>query len=197
MEEIKLSDDVIKRIKDFNCKYLAKEQSSIIDKLILNEELNRRYRDYGLCKECNQPKAGHYYNNYWCQSCNSKHFQQDFKNWTSGNRYIDEFIQNSHLKGKNCSEILEWIEYDRIKNVEYLVKGGFGITYKAIWKDGYILDWDIENNKWERSKKSSKIYENYPVALKCLHNSQDITGEFLREVCNLIYLYNNIFLIIN
>ncbi|CAB4380732.1 unnamed protein product [Rhizophagus irregularis] len=37
-----------------------------------------------------------------------------------------------------CVEILEWIEYDRFENVEYLTKGGFGTIYKAIWKDGYM-----------------------------------------------------------
>jgi hypothetical protein len=57
-----------------------------VDKLILNEELNERYKEYGLCKECKQG---------WCQSCNSKHFQQNFENWTSGNRDIDEFIQRT------------------------------------------------------------------------------------------------------
>src|SRR4051794_21910115 len=28
----------------------------------------------------------------WCQSCNSKRFQQNFDNWTSGNDEIDKFI---------------------------------------------------------------------------------------------------------
>ena len=60
-----------------------------------------------------------------------------------------------------------------------MAKGGFGTTYKAIWKDGFIRSWDSENNQWERFK-AYKV--NFPVALKCLHNSQDITAEFLREV---------------
>ena len=56
-----------------------------------------------------------------------------------------------------------------------MAKGGFGTTYKAIWKDGYIKYWDSKNNQWIRSGV-------YKVALKCLHNSQDITAEFLKEV---------------
>ena len=56
-----------------------------------------------------------------------------------------------------------------------MAKGGFGTTYKAIWKDGYIRYWDSENNQWKRTG-------GHDVALKCLHNSQDITAEFLREV---------------
>jgi len=46
----------------------------LIDKLITNEELKQRYKKHDLCKECKQPN--NYYN--WCQSCNSKRFQQNF-----------------------------------------------------------------------------------------------------------------------
>ena len=107
--------------------------------------------------------------------------QQNFQNWTSGNYDIDEFIQKLQLKAKKFREVIEWVEYDRFENVEYLAKGGFGTTYKAIWKDGPIKSWDSENNQWKRAKWKNKE-GCYPVALKCLHNSQDITAEFLREV---------------
>src|SRR4051794_38907023 len=140
MEEFKLSDDAFEQIKDFNHRILTDEQSLLIDKLILNKELKKHYKNYGLCKECKQPK-----NTYmWCQ-CK---FQQNFKNWTSGNNEVDKFIQKTQLYAKKYNELLEWIEYDRFENVEYLAKGGFGTIYKAIWKDGYIVYWDSENNQW-------------------------------------------------
>ncbi|PKC02717.1 kinase-like protein [Rhizophagus irregularis] len=178
MEEFILSDDVFEKLKKFNHEYQTKEQSLLIDKLILNEELKKRYKSYGLCEECKQPNTGE----TWCKSCNSKHLQQNFKNWTSGNNKVDKFIQKTQLEGKSYRDILEWIEYDRFKNVKYLAKGGFGTIYKSIWKDGYMKEWDSGNNKWMRRKKSAKDYENFPVALKCLHNSQNITAEFLREI---------------
>ena len=181
MEEIKLSDDVFEQIKDFRHWNLTEEQKLLIDKLILNEELKERYKKYGLCKECNQPNAGEYFGYSWCQSCNAKRFQQNFQNWTSGNHNIDEFIQKTQLKARNPCEVIEWVEYNRFENVEYLAKGGFGTTYKAIWKDGFIDYWDSENNQWKR-QSYYEDKENFPVALKCLHNSQDITAEFLREV---------------
>src|SRR3954471_7946959 len=100
MKEFKLNDDVFDQIKDFDCYELTEEQKLLIDKLILNEELKECYKDYGLCKKCKQPKS-----NYdWCQSCNTKHFQQNFKNWTSGNHNIDEFIQKAQLKAKDYNE---------------------------------------------------------------------------------------------
>src|SRR4051812_33414777 len=46
---------------------------------------------YGKCIECKQINTGR----NWCQSCNSKRFQQNFINWTSGNDDVDNFIQNT------------------------------------------------------------------------------------------------------
>src|ERR1043166_2995821 len=164
MKEFKLSDDVIDQIKDFEYWNLSKKQQLLIDKLILNFKLNKCYKKYGLCKKCKQPKNTH----WWCRICT---FQQNFKNWTSGNHDIDEFIQKAQLKAKSLDQIIEWIEYDRFENVEYLAKGGFGTTYKAIWKDGYIDNWYSKNNQFSRKKEDEK---GTPVALKFLHNSQDI-----------------------
>ena len=48
--------------------------------------------------------------------------------------------------------------------------------YSAIWKNG-PLNYDRFHGKYTR--KSDKN-----VALKCLHNSQNITNEFLYEVWN-------------
>lgn len=120
---------------------------------------------YYKCKKCNYV-------------CNATRFQQNFKNWTSGNYIIDEFIQNSQSKAINCTDVLEWVEYDRFEDIKYFAKGGFGTTYKAIWKDGPIdrRSWDFENNQWERLTKS------IPVVLKCLHDSQNITVKFFQYV---------------
>src|SRR5688572_26401510 len=107
MDDNKLSDDVIEQIKDFKRWMLTEEQELLIDNLILNEELKKRYKQYGLCRECKQPNTGPgcYCWEYWCQPCNAKHFQQNFKNWNSGNHDIDEFIQNAQLKAKNYKQV--------------------------------------------------------------------------------------------
>ena len=63
-EQIKkrLNDDVYEQIKDFIRYRLTEEQKLLVDKLILDEELNRNYKGYGLCERCKQPKNSH----YWC-----------------------------------------------------------------------------------------------------------------------------------
>src|SRR5581483_2512525 len=138
--------------------------------LIPNVELKQRYKRYGLCKGCKQPNTGVFNLHYsWCQSCNSKRFQQNFKNWTSGNSDVDKLIQESQLNAKSNWEKLEWIEYDRFENIEYITKEGFEKVYKANWKDGYIENWDYETNQWKRNTS----FWNTMVALKSLNNSKD------------------------
>lgn len=63
MKDIKISDNIFEQIKVFDHLYLTEEQNLLINKPILNKELKVRYKDYGLCKECKQPKitCG------WCQ----------------------------------------------------------------------------------------------------------------------------------
>src|SRR5438128_1143220 len=126
MEQNYISNDVIEQIKDFKWYNLSEEQKLLIDKLIPNEELKQCYMNYGLCKGCKQINTS----NYWCPSCNSKRFQQNFKNWNSGNSDVDKLIQESQLNAKSNWEKLEWIEYDRFENIEYIAKGGFGKIYK-------------------------------------------------------------------
>jgi hypothetical protein len=172
----KLSDDVINQIKKFDRYHLTEEQKSLIDELIPNEELREQYEDNGLCKECSQINPGP----LWCQSCNSQHFQQDFNKWTSGNKEIDEFIQNFQLNATCNEEVLEWIPYEKFENIEYLAKGGFGIVHKAKWIDGYIRLWNISQNKWTR-------WGTKDIVLKCLNNSKNLTTDFLQEVLYVIY----------
>ncbi|GBC54453.2 kinase-like domain-containing protein [Rhizophagus irregularis DAOM 181602=DAOM 197198] len=132
---------------------------------------------YGLCEICKQPKTDFYY----CRLCKSQYFQQNFKNWTSGNHDVDEFIQKAQLKAERHTKIIEWIEYDKFDDVEYLAKGGFGTTFEAVWKDG---PWN-KYNQLERKGETK-------VALKCLHNSQDITADFLKEVeSNILACYTD------
>ncbi|RHZ79142.1 hypothetical protein Glove_151g57 [Diversispora epigaea] len=108
-----------------------------------------------ICPECYQE-----HNGYWCKPCNSKHFQNDFNNWTSGNDKIDKFIQDTQLNANFEYQIIEWIPYDRFKDVKQIGKGGFGTIHYARWIDGFILEWDIENQQWERYGKNG-VADNF------------------------------------
>ncbi|RHZ86455.1 hypothetical protein Glove_50g39 [Diversispora epigaea] len=112
-----------------------------------------------VSSECNQK-----YIEWWCKPCNLKHFQNDFNNWTSGNENIDKFIQDAQLNANHKWEVIEWIPYDRFKDVKQIGKGGFGTIHYARWIDGRIKKWDIKNQHWER------YYEKGEVALKKFDN---------------------------
>ena len=56
-----------------------------------------------------------------------------------------------------------------------ILPGGFGKIYSANWLEGWLLYWDIENQKWRSGT-------NCKVALKSLDNSSDISIDFLNEV---------------
>uniref|UniRef100_U9TFP1 Uncharacterized protein n=1 Tax=Rhizophagus irregularis (strain DAOM 181602 / DAOM 197198 / MUCL 43194) TaxID=747089 RepID=U9TFP1_RHIID len=117
------------------------------------------------CKKCNY-------------TCNTIHFQQNFENWTSGNDYIDKFIQDTQLsvhisKYDVYKKALEWIPYDMFNNT---IKSRFGEIYRANWIDGCIYEWDDENQNWKRNSN------NMIVILKILNDPKNITLEFMNEV---------------
>src|ERR1051325_11443581 len=181
MEELKqpsddvfeLSDAVYEQIKDFDHDYLTEEQKLLVDKLILDEELKNNYKKNGLCEKCRQPKNSW----MWCQICN---FQQNFKNWTSGNHNVDKFIQKTQLKAQDDLEVLEWIEYDRFEMLNIWPKVDLELLLRQF---GKMVLFGIGIPKIINGKdKTYREHPNYPVALKCLHNSQDITTGFLSEV---------------
>ncbi|GES77244.1 kinase-like domain-containing protein [Rhizophagus clarus] len=117
-----------------------------------------------ICEECN------------C-ICNASRFKLNFGNWSSGNNYIDKFIQDAQLTThKNLSKALEWISYNRFYDIEYVIKSGFGKVYRAKWIDGCIDKWDNKRQNWQRKD------QNMFVALKNLDNPADITLEFINEV---------------
>ncbi|RHZ73592.1 hypothetical protein Glove_230g2 [Diversispora epigaea] len=70
-----------------------------------------------ICPECNQEWDG-----YWCKPCNSKRFQNNFNKWTSGNDKIDKFIQDAQLNANDDRRVIEWIPYNRFKDVKQIGK---------------------------------------------------------------------------
>ena len=79
------------------------------------------------------------------------------------------------LKINDKSDIVfEWIPYNQFDNIEEINKFDFATVYSALWKNGRLY-YDYDGIDYLR--KSDK-----KVALKCLHNSQSISSEFLNEV---------------
>lgn len=125
------------------------------------------------CKGCNAPIKKF---SSWCKSCVSSHFQKNFKNWTSGNKNLDEFIRDVQLNEQRFNLAIEWIPFDRFTDITLIRQGGYGTVHKATWLDGYINEWDLKKDDWKRAGKKT-------VCLKRIHNSKNnITKEFLEAI---------------
>ena len=122
------------------------------------------------CKKCGEKYTDVDWR--WCKPC----LINDLKtNLTSGNEKIDNFIQEMQLKMESHWDLVfEWIPYNQFSDIKEIGRGGFATVYSAIWKDGPLI-YDYDCKYYTRTS-------NQKVALKCLHNSQNITNEFLNEV---------------
>ena len=93
----------------------------------------------------------------------------------SGIKKIDNLIKEMQLKISSYHDIVfEWIPYNQFNNIKKIGKGGFSTIYSAIWKDG-PLSFNFLERKYIRQL-------NQAVALKWLHDSQNISNKFLSEV---------------
>uniref|UniRef100_U9UFJ8 Protein kinase domain-containing protein n=1 Tax=Rhizophagus irregularis (strain DAOM 181602 / DAOM 197198 / MUCL 43194) TaxID=747089 RepID=U9UFJ8_RHIID len=138
--------------------------------LVLNFEDFEKY-----CAKCNKLYTDTRFN--WCKPCQIEYLEQNFINWTSGNKEIDNFIQGMQLKvnGYSSDTIFEWISYNQFDNIKGMDKNDLNITNLAIWKDGSLC-FDYQNKKWSRVMGKE-------VALKYFYNnSQNIIDELLNEV---------------
>src|SRR5205823_8501638 len=108
----------------------------------------------------------------WCKPCKINYFKRNFITWTSGNENIDNFIQEMQLKINSYrSTEFEWIPYNQFYNFKEKGKDDFATVYSAIWKGG-----PFHYNEYEEKLTRES---NEKVALKCLHDTQNITNEFL------------------
>jgi len=98
----------------------------------------------------------------------------------SGNKVVDDFIKYTQINRNKDAGRMEFASYDQFKDVEFIAEGGFSKIYKAIWIDGPISRWN--GKKQEYNRKSQ-----FPVALKRLNNSNNITSKELNEVYNISF----------
>ena len=127
------------------------------------------------CSYCNKP----FTEELWCEECDP--FRM-IEGWTSGNNDIDKFIKDTIYdarKSKYSSEVefLEWVPFDRFEDIKQIGVGGFAEVYSATWIDGKA-EHTYHYEGWERNEPKSM-----EVALKRLNGSQNMSAEYLNEVC--------------
>ncbi|GBB90154.1 hypothetical protein RclHR1_01700017 [Rhizophagus clarus] len=142
-------------------------------RFVRNIERNKERDKSGkpmTCEYCNSTR----YSERYCVNCIRKYLTSQFGKWSSGDRVIDEFIQNIQLQASVPPFILEWIPPDQFEDVAYLTEGGFSKIHHAKWKRGPIMDWDEKNRKF--------VYEGtVDIVLKSLN---EFNKRFYDEVNN-------------
>ncbi|CAB5379103.1 unnamed protein product [Rhizophagus irregularis] len=140
---------------------------------------NKYYNKY--CKECDKEYTK--LNHKCCRSCLINYLKNNFINWTSGDKKIDDFIQEKQLKMSNENTIIfEWVPYTELI---YIKEIGDSCLTTAIWKEGPSY-YDTYKKEWVRAS-----YEK--VCLRYLHNSQNVTDEIINKAESFLdYSYCNI-----
>ena len=130
------------------------------------------------CGKCEEKYVDRLYARYeWCIPCQTDLLKKNFTKWTSGDKIIDDFIQEKQLSVCDlCDKVVEWISYNQFNDIKEIEAS----VYSAIWKEGPMY---YDHNKKERMRKPDKKV----LLKKCLYNLQDIT-EFLNEVRNFLHI---------
>ncbi|CAG8543527.1 17172_t:CDS:10, partial [Acaulospora morrowiae] len=124
---------------------------------------------YGNCTQCERNNTSE----AWCQSCDPFKTTQG---WTSGDKDIDECIKEAQLKSTEYENVVEWIPFNRLLNLQEI-----GLNFQALWLDGIRI---IKNNTQLRTLP-------YPVEIKKFNYLQIDALEFMKELKNYIQLEDN------
>ncbi|CAB5377499.1 unnamed protein product [Rhizophagus irregularis] len=105
----------------------------------------------------------------------SKYLKNRFIYWTSGNKKIDNFIQERQLNINSYKDVVvfEWIPYNQFNEIEETGKNSSITVYSAIWRDGPLC-----NKYWYHDYRR---ISNKEVALKCFHNLQNPVDSLINE----------------
>jgi hypothetical protein len=104
-----------------------------------------------------------------CISCQVNHLKN---NWTSGNKIIDNFVQEKQTKYNENDAVFEWIPYSGFIDIKEI---GDKCLTTVMWKEGPLY---YDKNDNELIRKS-----NEKVVLRYLHNLRDT-----REIINKVFL---------
>jgi hypothetical protein len=90
----------------------------------------------------------------WCKICSVKYVQKNICNWSGSKE--DDLIKKQQQKAIYLSDFFEWIPYNHFENIEKIEEG----ELSAIWKDGYLKEYNEEDNKFSRRKNLKVILKN-------------------------------------
>ncbi|RIB21778.1 kinase-like domain-containing protein [Gigaspora rosea] len=121
---------------------------------------SKRHYWHGKCTNCNRFNTSI----NWCQSCDPYIITRE---WTSGNKDIDDCIKEFQINATEHKKVIEWIPFNKLNVIKEISEGGFGTVFLA--------------NLQQNASQSIR------VALKTLPGSKTNSNDFLREFKNHMY----------
>lgn len=137
------------------------------EKVLLNEGTRR------ICEICNEKCLATLY----CENCVQDYLKKKFSKWTSGNKIIDNLIQECQLETLTPNKIIEWIPDDKLKSTK--TKSKYCKIGKANWIDGHFHEWSYKDQKLLRTGIEK-------VILKDLENIENTCQSWFNKVCNFV-----------
>ncbi|GBB84447.1 hypothetical protein RclHR1_11000003 [Rhizophagus clarus] len=124
-----------------------------------------------ICENCSHECFATLY----CEFCVQNHLKSKFSDWTSGNNKFDILIRKCQSETLGPDNIIEWVPYNNLENIVYLLEGGFSKIYTAIWVCGKYQEWDSKNQQLIR-------FGRHEVVLKELGNFKNVDRRWFEEV---------------
>ncbi|CAG8578589.1 9817_t:CDS:10, partial [Acaulospora morrowiae] len=145
------------QLDSYGCKIFGITQDTTTDQymIVFSDYSYERSHIYGKCTRCERYNTSE----AWCQSCDPFETAQG---WTSGNIAIDNCIRNFQLESERYENVIEWIPFNRLSNLQKV-----GLNFQGLWVDGIRF---VKKNIQSRTL-------SYPVEIKKFDNSQIDTLE--------------------
>ncbi|KAG9293658.1 hypothetical protein G9A89_018995 [Geosiphon pyriformis] len=143
--------------------------------------------DCSLCYACQESIQNNRYN--YCRACWFIFIEKLYKNFSSGNKAVDEIIKNPIYIPPNNNETdpyykngrvvyYSWVRWEDLKNISKIGEGGFGTIFKATYIDGFIDKRSIKHHDKMECKKRGKA----EVAIKFINTSLQNSEELFKEL---------------
>ncbi|RIB19939.1 hypothetical protein C2G38_2180526 [Gigaspora rosea] len=122
------------------------------------------YNFYGKCAKCKRP----YISPTWCKLCDPL---EETKGWTSKNENIDKYIKEIQINVTEYENMIEWIPFDKLINLQLIIKKETERTFMATWLDGkrIIKGADIRIIEGELVEYTRSRIKSCGVNLKGFH----------------------------
>ena len=123
------------------------------------------------CITCGQKKTSW----IWCVDCEHQRFRDNFPNWTSENKLVDDLIKEIQLLSRRPEEYVEWIPFSDFELIKYHGRGRHSTVYTAEWLRGPLDSYDALSEDYVRSGPQT-------IVLKSLDNTKNINLQYCKMV---------------